>query len=185
VLSEGASFPIALRLRQEGGVPIGELFSFLSGLYFRGKLEYAKAFCDPPGDVPGVLVITPNMGLVSPTHRIDHPALLRLSGSKIDVRNEEYRGTLELDAKSIAERIERECQVVLLGSMATEKYVSVLSPIFRDRLRCPAEFVGRGDMSRGSLLLRCVTEAKELEYIPADLDIPGRRTRQRNTSSRP
>jgi hypothetical protein len=44
--------------------------------------------------------------------------------------------------------------------------VDVLAPVLGDRLRFPAEFVGRGDMSRGGLLLRCVAEGRELGYIP-------------------
>src|SRR5215203_2835314 len=35
-------FPVARALRSTEGAPIGDVFSFLSGLYFRGKLAYAK-----------------------------------------------------------------------------------------------------------------------------------------------
>jgi hypothetical protein len=56
--------------------------------------------------------------------------------------------------------------VVLLGSVATGKYVSILIEILRDRIQFPAEFVGRGDMSRGGLLLRCAVDRTELAYIP-------------------
>jgi hypothetical protein len=38
--------------------------------------------------------------------------------------------------------------------------------MFGPRLHFPADFVGRGDMSRGGLMLRCVTEGRELEYAP-------------------
>jgi hypothetical protein len=55
---------------------------------------------------------------------------------------------------------------VLLGSVASGKYVDLLLPIFGDRLMFPIHFVGRGDMSRGGLLLRCVTAGLELEYVP-------------------
>jgi hypothetical protein len=54
--------------------------------------------------------------------------------------------------------------VVLLGSVARGKYVDVLLPIFGDRLRFPIEFVGRGDMSRGGLLLRAAASGVELVY---------------------
>jgi hypothetical protein len=54
---------------------------------------------------------------------------------------------------------------VLLGSIATGKYYEVLAECFGDRLLFPAEFVGRGDMSRGGLLLRCVTARRELCYV--------------------
>jgi hypothetical protein len=54
----------------------------------------------------------------------------------------------------------------LLGSIATGKYSDLLLDIFGDRLLFPTEFVGRGDMSRGGLLLRCVREERELAYQP-------------------
>jgi hypothetical protein len=46
------------------------------------------------------------------------------------------------------------------------KYVDLLLPIFGDRLMFPVHFVGRGDMSRGGLMLRCVTAGLELPYVP-------------------
>jgi hypothetical protein len=42
----------------------------------------------------------------------------------------------------------------------------VLQGIFGARLLFPADFVGRGDMSRGGLMLRSVSSAEELRYIP-------------------
>jgi hypothetical protein len=55
---------------------------------------------------------------------------------------------------------------VLLGSIATAKYSSILSEAFRERLRFPSSFIGRGDMSRGGLMLRCARAGRELEYVP-------------------
>ena len=55
-----------------------------------------------------------------------------------------------------------DCGVVLLGSIASPKYVDVLQDIFGARLLFPADFVGRGDMSRGGLMLRSVSAAEEL-----------------------
>ena len=43
LLNPAAEFPLALQLRSVEGATIGEVFSFLSGLYFRGKLTYARA----------------------------------------------------------------------------------------------------------------------------------------------
>ena len=43
LLSKRAEFELAVRLRLEGA-SLGEVFSFLSALYFRGKLTYARAF---------------------------------------------------------------------------------------------------------------------------------------------
>ena len=66
----------------------------------------------------------------------------------------------------MAETIDPECEVVLLGSIATGKYLDLLAGPFGERLRFPSEFVGRGDMSRGGLLLRCVRAGAELTYVP-------------------
>jgi hypothetical protein len=55
---------------------------------------------------------------------------------------------------------------VLLGSVASDKYVQILHEAFGDRLVFPQAFVGRGDMSRGGLLLRAVDAGEELDYVP-------------------
>src|ERR1700724_1005167 len=65
LLNPKASFEFARRLRTGDGVPLGEAFAFMSGLYFRGKLAYARAFAKPPHGTPGVLIITSSRGLVS------------------------------------------------------------------------------------------------------------------------
>ena len=168
ILRSEAEFELASRLREREGVPIGELFSFLSGLYFRGKLAYSVAFSIPPTDVPGVLVITPNKGMVPANYMVDHSTLQEFSASRIKISDDKYRGPLERDALRISEQIGSQSNVVLLGSLATDKYLEVLKPIFGDRLKFPAEFVGRGDMSRGALLLKCVKEGRELSYIGVD-----------------
>jgi hypothetical protein len=41
-----------------------------------------------------------------------------------------------------------------------------LLAVLGERLHFPAEFVGRGDMSRGGLLLRAVRAGVELAYLP-------------------
>ncbi len=56
-------------------------------------------------------------------------------------------------------------RIVLLGSVATAKYLDVLSGVFGDRLSFPSDFVGRGDMSRGALMLRAAAAGTELEYV--------------------
>ena len=62
----------------------------------------------------------------------------------------------------------KRCSFVLLGSVATGKYVDILKGILGQRLLFPSEFIGRGDMSRGGLMLRCAEEKRELEYVPID-----------------
>jgi len=166
LLREDSELPLARRLGREGA-PIGEVFSFLSGLYFRGKLAYATAFSAPPDSLPGVLVITPNAGLVPSTRIIHLDTVRHFARGKIDLSNPEYRVPLERDAKNISLAAGEDCEVILLGSLATAKYLAVLSAAFGRRLYFPAEFVGRGDMSRGALMLRCVEDRRELQYVPA------------------
>lgn len=169
-LSRNAQFDIARRLQSDGGIALGELFSFVSGLYFRGKLTYARRFAAPPetGDAvtgAGVHVITPNAGLRSPETLVTHDAVRAFASASIDLENQTYRRPLEESARRLQREI-GECQVVLLGSIASPKYVDVLLNIFGERLSFPVEFVGRGDMSRGGLLLRQAAEGRELTYVP-------------------
>jgi hypothetical protein len=171
VMSERATFELAVQLRTSDGAPIGDVFAFLSGLYFRGKLAYARAFARPPDpDSPlsgaGSFVITPNAGLRSIDTPVTLGALQNFARVDIDSANSKYRRPLENSARAIADDIGPECGVVLLGSIASPKYVDVLQGIFGARLLFPAEFVGRGDMSRGGLMLRSVSSAEELRYIP-------------------
>jgi hypothetical protein len=171
VMSERATFDLAARVRSQAGAPLGEVFSFLSGLYFRGKLAYARAFASIPehsGPVAGtgVFVITPNAGLRSPDTLVTHGALRRFAEVDVSAANPAYRRPLERSAKALAADIGPECPVVLLGSIASAKYVDVLQAIFQDRLLFPQEFVGRGDMSRGGLLLRCAAAGEPLTHVP-------------------
>jgi hypothetical protein len=170
--NEQAQFPLARRVRSKGGAPLGEVFAFLSGLYFRGKLAYAQAFAAPPPGVPGVVVITTNEGLRAPTFPVSLARLRRYARGDIDLRVASYRRPLERDAKLLAAAAGPECEVVLLGSVATGKYVDLLLKIFGPALRFPADFAGRGDMSRGGLLLRCVDAGRELEYVRLDGGAP-------------
>jgi len=169
VLSERATFPLAVELRSRRGAMLGDVFAFVSGLYFRGKLTYAMRFASPPElDNPiigcGVHIITPNAGLRSPDARVTEKALRAFAGGDVHQANARYRRPLEKDARALAAEIGPDCDVVLLGSVASPKYVDVLTAIFRDRLRFPIDFVGRGDMSRGGLLLRKAGEGVELPY---------------------
>jgi hypothetical protein len=171
VLSDRATFDLAVRLRAPAGAPLGEVFSFLSGLYFRGKLAYARAFAAPPDPQSpisgtGVYVITPTAGLRSVDTFVDRAALLRFATVDVDPADARYRRPLEQSARALAADLGSDCDVVLLGSIASPKYVDVLLRIFGDRLLFPAEFVGRGDMSRGGLMLRCAAAGEQLTYVP-------------------
>jgi hypothetical protein len=168
-LSERARSELAARLRSGGGAPLGEVFSFLSSLYFRAKLSYANVFAAPPTGLPGALVITTCAGLRSPLELVDLEELRRYGGVPIAAADPRYRTPLLRDARRLERelRASPECEVVLLGSVASGKYVELLSEVFGARLRFPGEFVGRGDMSRGGLLLRCIADRAELGYLPA------------------
>jgi hypothetical protein len=168
ILRERAQFELARRLRDSGsGVSIAEVFTFLSGLYFRGKIAYANAFARPPRGTPGVLVITPTRGLIDARMRIRLDDLRQFAAVDIHENDLRYRQPIERDARCLGSKLPAQTEVILLGSIATGKYVDVLLASFGDRLRFPAEFVGRGDMSRGGLMLRCVADGQELSYIPA------------------
>ncbi|HEY1582043.1 MAG TPA: hypothetical protein VGF73_02965 [Chthoniobacterales bacterium] len=164
LLSERAQFGLARRLRAGEPVSLGEVFTFLSGLYFRGKLTYANAFARP--DLTRVLVITPTRGLVPAATPVRLSDLREFAEVDIEENDPRYRQPLERDLRRLVRQLSPQCDVVLLGSVATGKYVSVLLEILRERIQFPADFVGRGDMSRGGLLLRCAVDRTELAYIP-------------------
>jgi hypothetical protein len=162
-------FPVAQALRSDEGATLGEVFSFLSGLYFRGKLAYAETFARPPAKLKtGVFVITTNGGLVAASTRITLADLAAFAAVDIRQPSEPFRAPLQRDAEAMAQTLGRHGEPILLGSIATAKYVDVLVSIFGKRLLFPVEFVGRGDMSRGGLMLRCVEQGKELSYVPVE-----------------
>jgi hypothetical protein len=167
LFNERAEFDIATRVRSDDGATLGEVFSFLSGLYFRGKLTYSRVFQNPPPRrASGVHIITPTDGLCSPDSAVTLRDLERFATVPIEAEESRYRVPLERDAEKLAERIGPKCEVVLLGSVATGKYVDVLEPIFGSRLLFPMEFIGHGDMARGGMLLQRATSGVELSYVP-------------------
>lgn len=165
VLSERARFPLA-RAVQSDGAPLGEVFRFASGLYFRGKLAYAEAFARPPRGLPGALVIAPGAGLVAASRVVRSAELRAFAAVPVDARDPRFRAPLERDVRALGERLGARCEVVLLGSIATAKYVDPLLSVLGERLLFPLAFVGRGDMSRGGLMLRAARAGVELEYAP-------------------
>jgi hypothetical protein len=165
LLRSGADFELA-RAVQSRGAPLGDVFSFASGLYFRGKQSYARRFgSPPPGEAPG-LVIAPGRGLVALDVIVTAADIREMGAVPIDLGEPRYRVPLSHDAHALCERLGPSDQVVLLGSVASAKYTAILLDVFGDRLLFPSEFVGRGDMSRGGLLLRSVADGTELEYLP-------------------
>jgi hypothetical protein len=165
VLNAKADFELASRLRQEG-LPLGELFSFVSGLYFRGKLAYSRAFAAAPVGLPSAFVITTSTGLVRPESIVTVDQLREWAANDISASDRRYRAALDRDCGLLRETFGDSTDVVLLGSIATAKYVDPLLEVFDEQLFFPADFVGRGDMSRGGLMLRSVEAGQELTYAP-------------------
>jgi hypothetical protein len=157
LLAGNGSFPLVERFR-DAGAPIGEVFSFISGLYFRGKLAYARAF-------GRALVITPGRGLLAPETVVTRSELHEIARVGVAPDEPRFREPLERDVEGLAASLDEDDIVVLLGSIATGKYLDVIELRLAGRLRFPSAFVGRGDMSRGGLMLRSVLSGAELEYV--------------------
>jgi hypothetical protein len=164
LLKPGSTIALAQRLAA-GTLTLGEAFSFLSGLYFRGKLTYATEF-DPAAIC--TYVITPTRGLRPPSMPVDADVLREFATVDVSAGDPRYREPLERDAAALAAQLGDDARVVLLGSVATGKYVDVLAGTLGNRLHYPTSFIGRGDMSRGGLLLRSARAAAELDYAVLD-----------------
>jgi hypothetical protein len=143
---------------------VGEVFAWLSALYFRGKLTYAFRYGAGSCGVPGALVMAPGQGLRAPDARLAVSTFQAMG--EIDVESDAFARPLARDARLVERACGPGARVVLLGSIATGKYVDTLLDVFGPRLLFPGTFVGRGDMSRGGLLLRAARSGEELEYRP-------------------
>lgn len=173
LVSSRAKFDLALAYR-DGGVRIDDAFSFMSALYFRGKVAYSRAFATPdPGCEGSAFVIAPGFGLVPMDWTINEERMEKMKRTVVDLKRPSYRRPLEKTARDLASSISPSTRIVLLGSVATGKYVDVLRPIFGDQFLFPRAFAGLGDMSRGGLMLRAARSGEELEY--ATLDAPRHR----------
>ena len=159
-----AQFDLAVRLRTTGA-PIAEIYTFMSGLYFRGKVAYSSAFAAPPPGVGGAHVIVPGLGMLPPDHVVDLASLREIAQVPVSLSDPRYTRPLLLDATSLRNQLGDDDIVVLLGSIATTKYVQPLGEIFGARLRFPLEFAGKGDMSRGSMMLKSAAAARPLTYV--------------------
>jgi len=159
LMRQGATHQLALRL-DAGTLTLGEAFAFMSGLYFRGKLAYATAFADRGR--PSTFVITPTRGLQPPDLTITRALIDEFAGVDVSQDDERYRRPLLADARRLEGAIATHDRIVLLGSV---EYLDVLSGVFGERLSFPSDFVGRGDMSRGALMLRAAAAGTELEYV--------------------
>jgi hypothetical protein len=84
-------------------------------------------------------------------------------------------------AEALREHLPEDTRIVLLGSIATGKYVDLLEPVFGERLVFPSAFVGQGDMRRGALMLRAAREGVEMEYSTLDVPRHGKREPRRRS----
>ncbi|HEU0031389.1 MAG TPA: hypothetical protein VFQ53_12210 [Kofleriaceae bacterium] len=146
------------------GAPLGELMTWLSALYFRGKLTYAQAFAQVTTGVPGSLIMAAGLGLRAPETVISAEQFVTMGDT--DIESDAFVEPLSRDARVLDAIAGPDARVVLLGSIATGKYVDPLLDVFGERLLFPGCFVGRGDMSRGGLLLRASRSGEPLEYTP-------------------
>jgi hypothetical protein len=167
LLREHAAFDLAVKVR-EGRATIGEVYSFISGLYFRGKMAYAEAFRAAPAGIPAAVVIVPGAGLVPPETQVSIEQLKAIANVPVDENNPSYREPLLSTAKMLDQYAGPQCSYVLLGSIASGKYTEPLLEVFGQRLVFPVDFVGRGDMSRGGLMLRAARSGTELSYVPVE-----------------
>ena len=164
ILNPASELPLAVQLRTSAGVPLGDVFSFCSSLYFRGKVTYAERFAVAPADLAPAYVITSSNGLVPSRLRITAATVERFAGVPIDPAEQRNRAPLLASARELYGQLSRDTQVILLGSIATPKYVEPLLECFGGQLLFPTDFIGRGDMSRGGLLLRAAAANRELAY---------------------
>jgi hypothetical protein len=122
------------------------------------------------------LIITPTRGLKPPDLPVTTDCCRNSLGG-YQSRQPAISNRHQRDVADLAERLPADTRVILLGSIATGKYVDVLCPMLGRRLHYPPSFIGRGDMSRGALLLRSVSSGIELEYEVVEAGARPRGTR--------
>lgn len=164
LLNPRATFALALQFQREG-LPLADVFTFASGLYFRGKITYARRFArEDPNEI--IRLITTNSGLLPPETHVTPESLRAFGEVEISGEDPRYHEPLRRDGKKLASQLDQNGRAVLLGSIATTKYRDTLLECFGAKLMFPSDFVGRGDMSRGGLLLRAASDGIELPYAP-------------------
>lgn len=167
LLQDPPRTPAATWLRSSDGMPLAAVFTYLSGLYFTGKLAYARAFANISPPLEGVYVLTMSDGLLSPAAPVSADMLRRFAAAADG--SADGRDRLIQSARTIAAALgEAPCEVVFLGSVHSSKYTELLEPVFGDRLRFPRELVRRGQLERGAILLERATARRELDYITLD-----------------
>lgn len=167
ILAGQGDAPLVAALHGGGTVPLGDVYAFISSLYYRGKRAYAQAFAHRSGGDPAVYAITPGRGLVADHHPVDLATVEIFAGIDVDPADEAYAAPLRKTAEGLLHTLPDDAAVVLLGSLATPKYLGPLGDVLGPRLLAPRIFAGMGDMQRGSTLLRAVRDGVELDYVEA------------------
>lgn len=165
VMNPTATFALARALREPAGARLADVFSFVSGLYFRGKVAYAERFGHAPSGAPSAWVMTAGGGLCTLDERVTTARLASWQSMRVSEKNPHFAGPLLREASQLVDQHDEHARFVLLGSVASNKYVVPLLEVLGERLLFPARFAGLGDMSRGSLMLRAAAEQQELEYV--------------------
>ena len=164
LLNPVAPFALARQFREQG-LSLADIFTFASGLYFRGKITYARRFARR-GDL--IRIITSNAGLLAPETHFNPDGLRAFGEVDISADHAGFHVPVRRDAISLVRKLHPKGSAILLGSIATGKYRDVLLDVFGPRLVFPSDFVGRGDMSRGGLLLRVAQSGTELPYTAVE-----------------
>ncbi|HEY9154959.1 MAG TPA: hypothetical protein VIM69_07510, partial [Opitutaceae bacterium] len=138
----------------------------LSGLYFRGKVAYVERFSQSPSGAVGAWVITSNQGLLPLHAPIGLEDIRSFSQTPIASDEPRYLDPLRRDLARLVTENDASTEYVLLGSVSTDKYSEALLSVLGDRVLFPSDFLGRGDMSRGALMLRHSRSGVELDYAP-------------------
>jgi hypothetical protein len=164
LMNPTAAFPLAQELRTGTGAKLADVFSFVSGLYFRGKVTYARQFGRTANGQPSAYVLTAGGGLCLLEERVNVARLDGWASVAIHEDNPHFTAPLLRTASGVLASHGDDARFVLLGSVATNKYVAPLLDVFGERLLFPTEFAGLGDMARGSRLLRAARDGRELAY---------------------
>ena len=100
MLLKSQTSPLTARLAN-GGAPLGEVFAFMSSLYFRGKLAYATTF-------GRAFVITPGRGLLPADVLIRLEDLRQMASVPVDEAVPAFRDPLVRDAARLRQGIAAE-----------------------------------------------------------------------------